>query len=383
MKKIISVLVACACILSALPIAFLTVADNEPSVAHTGDNSLQVYNFVHAWDTVKIDIKSLMGTAVPENRQVKLNVTLSYLIESETEKNDLAFAPKVYLSTDAKSVKEFAFSGTVNASTKKWVTFNGNITCDLTKLSGNEIKWAYITLFNIDSTEIDVYVDDITVQMNGSTIAAQDFEELNPSATLDLLKSNGIQTQWSGGPDKECSLKIVSTVEEIIATKDPATGWKGEVCKGTKALRVYNRVEEYVVPMFDIRRSDLVGYRVKNGDIFEFDVSIAYKLGSSAKASKVLMPVIQINYADGTSQQFWSTTAAGVEASKDSGWAVYSGKIKCDFNDSKWQNKGSSSVAEGSEIKRVILKTLGGTYGAGTCDLFVDEISIKYKGDQL
>ena len=47
MKKIISVLVACACILSALPIAFLTVADNEPSVAHTGDNSLQVYNFVH------------------------------------------------------------------------------------------------------------------------------------------------------------------------------------------------------------------------------------------------------------------------------------------------------------------------------------------------
>ena len=120
MKKIISVLVACACILSALPIAFLTVADNEPSVAHTGDNSLQVYNFVHTWDTVKIDIKSLMGTAVPENRQVKLNVTLSYLIGAETEKNDLAFAPKVYLSTDAKSVKEFAFSGTVNASTKKW-----------------------------------------------------------------------------------------------------------------------------------------------------------------------------------------------------------------------------------------------------------------------
>ena len=126
-----------------------------------------------------------------------------------------------------------------------------------------------------------------------------------------------------------------------------------------------------------------MGYRVKNGDIFEFDVSIAYKLGSSAKASKVLMPVIQINYADGTSQQFWSTTAAGVEVSKDSGWAVYSGKIKCDFNDSKWQNKGSSSVAEGSEIKRVILKTLGGTYGAGTCDLFVDEISIKYKGEEM
>ena len=573
-------------------IATVKATEKAPEYAHTGDNSLQVYNFVHTWDTVKIDIKNLMGTAVPENRQVKLNVTLSYLIESETEKNDLAFAPKVYLSTDAKSVKEFAFSGTVNANTKKWVTFNGditcdlsdttgdkiewayitpfvpgdteiavyvddikitsgsdilldegfesfsgdttvkelnnagiqtqwgggpeaecsfkikslkkqdnpggeddgktddgktdepeetpsivhggtkallvydlvnpwdsakfelkklvgldiasnksvtlhieisyllksknkiksrgispkvvfsadektskeyefkaeqranastgswvtfngNITCDLTKLSGNEIKWAYITLFNIDSTEIDVYVDDITVQMNGSTIAAQDFEELNPSATLDLLKSNGIQTQWSGGPDKECSLKIVSTVEEIIAPKDPATGWKGEVCKGTKALRVYNRVEEYVVPMFDIRRSDLVGYRVKNGDIFEFDVSIAYKLGSSAKASKVLMPVIQINYADGTSQQFWSTTAAGVEASKDSGWAVYSGKIKCDFNDSKWQNKGSSSVAEGSEIKRVILKTLGGTYGAGTCDLFVDEISIKYKGEEM
>ena len=183
MKKIISVLVACACILSALPIAFLTVADNEPSVAHTGDNSLQVYNFVHTWDTVKIDIKNLMGTAVPENRQVKLNVTLSYLIESETEKNDLAFAPKVYLSTDAKSVKEFAFSGTVNASTKKWVTFNGDITCDLSDTAGDKIEWAYITPFVPGDTEITVYVDDIKITSGSDILLDEGFENFNETTT--------------------------------------------------------------------------------------------------------------------------------------------------------------------------------------------------------
>ena len=359
--------------------------EQTPSIVHGGTKALLVYDLVHSWDTAKIEMKKLQGINISANKTVTLHIEISYLLKSDKVIKNHPMSPKAVFSADEETSREYEFSSgeQVMASTGRWATFKGDLVCDLSMLSGDTVKWAYVSMFNVNSTEIDVYVDDISIEWNGKVIAQQDFEALKPSATVELLKSNGIQTQWSGGPESECSLKIVSTEKEVIIPPDQATGWKGDVCKGTKALRIYDRVEEYVSPMFDIRRSDLVGYKVKAGDIFEFDVSAAYKLGAGAKAEESLYPIIQINYKNGVNQQFWSTTTAGVKVSSESGWGVYSGKISCDFTDSKWQTKGSSSVPEGSEIERVILKVCGGTFESGTEDIYIDELSVMYKGVQM
>ncbi len=356
-----------------------------PSIVHSGTKALLVYDLVHPWDTAKIEMKKLQGLDISANKTVTLHIEISYLLKSDKAVKNHPMSPKAVFSADEETSREYEFSSgeQVMASTGSWATFKGDLVCDLSALSGDTVKWAYVSMFSVNSTDIDVYVDDIIIEWNGRVIAGQDFEALTPSANIELLKSNGIQTQWSGGPESECSLKIVSTEEEIIIPPDSATGWKGDVCKGTKALRIYDRAEEYVSPMFDIRRSDLVGYKVKSGDVFEFDVSAAYKLGAGAKAEESLYPIIQINYKNGVNQQFWSTTTAGVKVSSESGWGVYSGKISCDFTDSKWQTKGAGSVPEGSEIERVILKIFGGTFESGTEDIYIDELSVIYKGAQM
>ena len=126
---------------------------------------------------------------------MKLSVEISYLVGAQTEKNDLPFAPKVHISTDAQNVKEFTFSSDVKATTKKWVTFSGDITCDLGDTVGNKIEWAYITLFAPGETDISVYVDDIKISGENGVLLEQGFEDFDESATVEDIAALKLNLQ--------------------------------------------------------------------------------------------------------------------------------------------------------------------------------------------
>lgn len=370
MKKLLSIFLALilsfACFSAMLGVS-AELEEGAPFTAYDGKYALKIEKYtddIKKTALPKVNISSLSNTDFPSG-QVLFDVSVTYRLDGTSE-TDSGIRPvlRLYYNTSYwyYDVPVCEKGSSPATSSGEWTTVSA------TGLDATDFKWqheydkiddgdnegkiigAAILLHTQGERELqsDVYVDSVSVKMNGTSVINESFEDGHTGST-----------DWESSAKGQMSVVLLGEKE----AEKPAdfSAYKGEF-----ALKIGKYTDEQNTKnTVKLNLSDLSNVKYPDGS-YKFFISVTYRLGGENLSDNGIKPILRLFYNDKYfSKDYTLSETATVTSDK---WTTVSGVV--DASEIK-------SLDDDNSLYAAALLFHGVGSREVLSDLYIDEVKVE------
>ena len=370
MKKLLSIFLALilsfACFSAMLGVS-AELEEGAPFTAYDGKYALKIEKYtddIKETALPKVNISSLSNTDFPSD-QVLFDVSVTYRLDGTSE-TDSGLRPvlRLYYNTSYwyYDVPVCEKGSSPATSSGEWTTVSA------TGLDATDFKWqheydkiddgdnegkiigAAILLHTQGERELqsDVYVDSVSVKMNGTSVINESFEDGHTGST-----------DWESSAKGQMSVVLLGEKE----AEKPAdfSAYKGEF-----ALKIGKYTDEQNTKnTVKLNLSDLSNVKYPDGS-YKFFISVTYRLGGENLSDNGIKPILRLFYNDKYfSKDYTLSETATVTSDK---WTTVSGVV--DASEIK-------SLDDDNSLYAAALLFHGVGSREVLSDLYIDEVKVE------